>query len=171
MDVDKHKIWLILSIVVVILIIGFVFIYPSVKEGLAGEAIKIGKSVDKAAGKSVGETIGKSIDIDSAKKVVMEICNDGIDNNDDGLVDCQEEACVSDQKCSPKCYKYTKFGKLDLSKFIPSTFLKEYPSATEYKSTKIFKYQFFNDDYSLLEQNACLKRMEIKYNDEYHIIT
>ena len=38
MDIDKHKIWLISSIVIVILIIGFVFIYPNVKEGLAGKA-------------------------------------------------------------------------------------------------------------------------------------
>jgi len=38
-DANKHKIWLILSIVIVILIIGFIFIYPNVKKGLAGQAI------------------------------------------------------------------------------------------------------------------------------------
>lgn len=46
MAADKHKIWLISCIVIVILIIGFIFIYPNVKKGLAGQAVGTGTSND-----------------------------------------------------------------------------------------------------------------------------
>ncbi len=48
-SVDKHKLWLVLGISFAVLALAFLFLYPAVKEGVAGQAFKQSNDVDIVA--------------------------------------------------------------------------------------------------------------------------
>ena len=45
MDVDKHKVWLILGITIAIIVVGILVLAPSITEGVFGKAIAADKPV------------------------------------------------------------------------------------------------------------------------------
>ncbi len=71
MAADKHKIWLISSIVIVILIIGFIFIYPNVKKGLAGRAIGTPVSLTINPGEIGIDPVSGTVETDDTFQVVI----------------------------------------------------------------------------------------------------
>jgi hypothetical protein len=72
MDVDKHKLWLIIGISIAVLLVAGLLLYPSFKDGFAGKAITAGNEVDTVELKLMHGTLIKKAEFtDSGTKYVL----------------------------------------------------------------------------------------------------
>ncbi|MEK6937816.1 MAG: hypothetical protein AABX04_02100 [Nanoarchaeota archaeon] len=156
--VDKHKVWLILAVGIVILAVAFFILYSPVREGVFGKAIQAGNLISTVSltilpnnplisnatftylrGKYIlyvkndsrtitenvclcnttcpsytvcSRIVGRVTSIETVPITPETVCNDKLDDDDDGMVDCNDVYdCYINNVCNGDISKILLVGK------------------------------------------------------------